>query len=197
MDDQTSALLPTVAAGTAPLAIERDPTLLAGIAHEIAWDIDSLPNILQKYGLSQHEFEARIQTNEFYKRILDKAIDEWHKADSTERRLQMKARVALELNMHHIVNRIKDASEPLNSVTQAGKLIAEIGNLVGVNKPAASATGEKVVINIDLSGKKLRYEKDVTPIESTGAVAQIQSQPERETKGSEIQNQPEGEENIS
>lgn len=178
---------PVTATVTAPHPVERDPTLLAGIAHEVAWDLDKMENILQKYGLTPDEYALRIQPNEFYQRILNKAIDEWNKADSTEKRLQMKARVALELNMHHVVNRMRDAKEPLSNVVQAGKLIAEIGGLAGINKAPPTGSGERVVINIDLGGEKLRIDKSADPkIVEARAGPSLQSLPEGESQNDEV-----------
>lgn len=122
---------------------------LGQLAREVAQDIALLPAILQKYKLSQAQYEYLCKHNKFFKAALRQEVKVWQGAASTEARLRMQALAALEQQMPVIGNRMGNVAEKLGDVVEAFKVVAKIA---GVDAPpSGSATpGERYQIVIDL-----------------------------------------------
>lgn len=122
---------------------------MAQLAREIAHDIGLLPEILQKYKLTQAQYEYLCKHNKFFKATLQQEVKVWQGAASTEARLRMQALAALEQQMPVIGNRMGNAAEKLGDVVEAFKVVAKIA---GVDTPPSgpAPTGERYQIVIDL-----------------------------------------------
>lgn len=122
---------------------------LAQLAREIAQDIGLLPAILQKYKLTQPQYEFIEKHNAFFRSVLATEIKNWQSIKSTEARLRLQAQAALEQQMPSVANRMGNAAEKLGDVVEAVKAFARIA---GVDAPPAgpATTGERYQIVIDL-----------------------------------------------
>lgn len=140
-----------------------DPTA-ATLAMELAQDIDTVENILRRYGFEDGERDPRwhalANTREFAQ-TLSEAITEWRKADSTGKRVRLKSMVMLEYNLPRIQELIN--SPAAGSAIEALKLIK---GLAGMDGPSAGGAGDggggfSVTINIG-QGKTIKVEKTPT-----------------------------------
>lgn len=137
-------------------------TEAAGLARELAQDIRLPSDILKDYGFTgPHDprFVALSESKDF-QRLLEEALREWNNADSTKKRIRLKAQTALEENLPRIFETAQTAGDPKDR-NDAAKLLAKLGGfeeqqLAGAN---GEAGGVRIVINI---GQK-RIEKDSGP----------------------------------
>lgn len=122
---------------------------LAQLAREIAQDIGLLPTILQKYKITQAQYEFLEKHNRFFRSTLRQEINNWQSVTSTEARLRLQAQAALEQQMPVIANRMGNAAEKLGDAVEAFKVVAKIA---GVDAPPTGpvTSGERYQIVIDL-----------------------------------------------
>lgn len=136
-------------------------TQLAALAKEIAIDIRELDEILKDFHLTEANF-IELSTNPSFRTMLDSALVEWNKAESTEQRIQFQAATALEDALPTLAARMSDKTETLTAAVDTAKLFAKLAK-VDTDKTQFAA-GEKFTININLGeDKKLTFVKDVTP----------------------------------
>jgi hypothetical protein len=159
-----SERLDDVVASQLPVAVkadELDHHDFAKLALEVARNIQELPTILTRWGLTPAQYDV-IQKNPFYTRVLQTYIIEWNAAGNVEQRLKLEAGAILEDASPAIAARMNMPSEDLGKVVEAAKMFAKMAG-IGEEK-AAGNPGEKFTITINLGeDAKLKFEKDVTP----------------------------------
>lgn len=153
MDD-----LPSYAALTAP-SVNFTGTELARLAAEMAMDIQTVENILDRFGLTAAQFDF-IKENADFKRFYEQAVIEWNSAISAPQRIKLQAAAALEANLPKLSARMARDTEALPAVVETGKLLAK---LAGIGEQIASGIpGERFSIVINLGGdEQIKIEKDI------------------------------------
>lgn len=182
-DDQSVAV-------TVPVTLlpeDFDTNNAYALARDVATSLVGLTPVLAKHKLTPAQY-ALIEQNDFYKRALDSALEEWNSIKSTPQRATMKAALILEDGMAHFGGRMQDSKEPLASVAQMAKVV---GDIAGFNKqnngPQAQ---EKVTISIDFGADtKLVVEKT---IEGAVEASPLQAHIEGPRNKSSLQQEPEG-----
>lgn len=183
MTDKHSLPTPITAAVNLPAKVGPPGQLLIDLAMEVATDMRETADILKSFSLTQKDYAA-ISKNPYFQRVLATAKREWESVNSTEDRLKLKARLALELGMITLGSRMADDKEPLNAAVEAGKLFAKLAG-VGEERPTG-APGEKFTININLGAdSKLSYEKNVTPKKSATSPSPLQLANQRDAPPTE------------
>lgn len=179
------ANLPTVV--TAPVT-PIDPTKMTtddayALARAVAMSLSGIGPVLTQFKLTQAQYDA-ILLDDFYKRALDNATEEWNSIKGTQQRAVLKAAAVIEDGMIVMGGRLQDVKEPLTGVAQMAKVLGDFAGL-GRSQQTPGA-GEKVTISIDFGADtKLVVEKTIEGPE-------IQAQ--REGEGSIITLQPQREE---
>lgn len=150
------------------------PSFLAGVARDVAMDIETLDAIIAKHGLTNAQYEFIATHSGFYKQTLLQQVTDWNRLASAQDRLKAQAAAALEAQFPTLAGRMGKPSEKLTDVVEAAKLFAKVA---GVDVPAGGAgfSGERFEINIDL-GADQRITLRSTPLaeESAGQVGATQ-----------------------
>ncbi len=145
-------------------------SFVAGLARDVAMDIETLDAILYKHGLSHAQYDFLAEHNEFFRQTLVQQTTEWNRLSSSQDRLRAQAAAALEAQFPTLAGRMGKASEKLSDVVEAAKLFAKVAGVDAV-APGARPNGERFEINIDL-GADERITIRSTPLaeESAGQV---------------------------
>lgn len=131
--------------------IEKTSAELMSIARDIAMDIQILPKILAKHGITNVQYDYLSQHNEFFKQAVTVLCREWQSIGSTKERIRVQAAAALEEQLPIIASRVGSKTEKLEAVVEGAKLLAKIAD---VDSPSGGGvgSGERFSINIDLGG---------------------------------------------
>lgn len=138
-----------------------DVAALAALARELAMDINELPTILARFGLTEEQLAA-LKQNRTFKKLLDGAVQAWTAASNTPERIRIEAGAAFEQVMPVITKRLQEEREGLDDVVKGARLLADVAGL-GVSP--AGMGGERVTINIDLGSDTLTLTHEVKAIE--------------------------------
>lgn len=125
------------------------PSFLAGLARDVAIDIETLDAILVKHGLTHAQYDFIAEHNTFFKQALLQQVADWNQIASAQDRLRAQAAAALEAQFPTIAGRMGKPSEKLADVVEAAKLFAKVAGVDAV-APGAGHSGERFEINIDL-----------------------------------------------
>lgn len=167
-----------------PAPAHLDQRKLAELAYEIARNLKEPADVYRSFGITKEQYEQHIDTNEWYKRVLEAAMIEWASTGSTKTRIQFQAALALEQGIIPLTARMVDAEEDLGKAVETAKLLAKIA---GLDTPAQGGNpGEKFTITINLGAdQQLKIEKDLQPgpaqIEAQGSPAPVLAIPEGQT----------------
>jgi hypothetical protein len=126
-----------------------DPQLLAVLARELATERLSRSQLLEKFGLTEEHFEARIASNAYFQKLLAAYTAEWENITNTNKRLSFHAAAALEQELPVLQSRMGDRRENFNDAVQAAKVFKEIAG-IGPPAPGHQGSGEKFTISINL-----------------------------------------------
>lgn len=124
----------------------------ASLARELAQDIRPVDDVVKDYGYTgAHDplFQAVLTTNDF-RRFLEEAMREWNNADSTKKRIRLKAQAAMEEGLPRLFETFNNAIDPKDRI-DAGKLLAKLAGFEDQQNPNAmggESGGVKIVINI-------------------------------------------------
>ena len=129
-----------------------DELKLRTLAAELAKDIEDLPIILTRLGLTQAEYEELCDTKMF-RAMLDQAFNEWQGATNTGKRIKLKAAVNIEEALPSMHAAIVNEKENLASRVKAFEVMARIGGL-GNPEPSAMAQGATFQLTIHLADDK-------------------------------------------
>jgi hypothetical protein len=143
------------------------PSFLAGVARDVAMDIETLDAIISRHGLTHAQYDFIAEHNAFYKATLLQQVTEWNKIASAQDRLKAQAAAALEAQFPTIAGRMGKPSEKLADVVEAAKLFAKVAG-VDATAPGTGHSGERFEINIDL-GADQRITLRSTPLAETSA----------------------------
>jgi hypothetical protein len=127
----------------------QDELRLRTLASELAKDIEDLPIILTRLGLTQPEYEELCETKMF-RGMLDQAYHEWQGATNTGKRIKLKAAINIEEALPSMHAAIVNEKENLASRVKAFEVMARIGGL-GNPEPIAAAQGATFQLTIHLS----------------------------------------------
>src|SRR5674476_1134848 len=152
MAEPFKALVPVDTGIIAPVPLPNlSPADMAKLAGEVARDIRELPDVLTDYKLTQEQYNY-LQSNPFFKRVLETALIEWNSSLSVHDRIKIEAAAYLEQGMPKLGARMMKDSEELKDAVETGKLFAKIA---GIGEDGSKAApGEKFSIHIDLGGDK-------------------------------------------
>lgn len=142
---------------TTQLPDDWDVHATAELVHDLAVNMHDEATILRHHNLTPEQFNA-LKNNEFFKKCLDAAIMDWNSPNSVQKRLALKAALALEKGMQSMGARLSNGKEPLTSVAQLAKLFADMSGVVG-REPQQNAQGEKFRIEIHLGDERVAIEK--------------------------------------
>lgn len=152
----------------ARLPDDLTPTRLMQLARDLAIDIQTVPNILAKHGITQAQFEYLSIYNEFFKNALASQATEWQGVKGTADRLAAQAAAALEEQMPTLASRMGSKAEKLVDAVEAAKLFATIARVDGKSGDGRR-NGEGFTITIDL-GADTRVVVGTAPAADTSAV---------------------------
>jgi hypothetical protein len=142
---------------------------IAALVRDVAVAMEDMPAVLKKHGLTQQQYDS-LATNEFFQRVLEDAVQNWHKPQSTKERVALAAAIAIEDALPKIAARMSAARENLADVVETAKLFADLAGMGPKANQIAQPTGEKFSININLGNDRLHIET-TRPLE--GGVAAI------------------------
>lgn len=124
-----------------------------GLAREIAQGIHLLKDILPRYGFRDEADPLwhRVRDHAEFQRYLAEAVREWNSADSTAKRIKVKAQASVEASIPELHALIHADRAPLNHRVEAFKMMARLGE-VGESHGGAGKGGDgkgfSVTINI-------------------------------------------------
>lgn len=125
---------------------------VAALVGDVAANMYDLPFILKKHKLTDEQYKF-LEKNPFYQRALEAEIITWQGANSAQKRLALEAAIASEAAMPVLAARLQSKSEPLSDIVSLMKLFSEMAGVTGNKAVAATGTGERVRITINLGGE--------------------------------------------
>lgn len=168
------------------------PTDLARLGRDIAMNILEFPKVLQKYNLSQAQYDWLSTYNEFFKNVLSHLIKEWQGIDSTEKRVRAQSLAAFEELLPVLAGRMARPTEKLIEAIEGAKLLASVGG-VDSKQQGPRSGGEGFSITIDLGADTRLTIGPQTP-EAAGAgpagAGALHTVAGREINGSQVQANP-------
>lgn len=114
--------------------------LLPSLAQEIAQEILPLDAILKNHGVSADEW-TDIQSRPEFHKMLATAMVEWTKADSTTKRIRLKAAIAVEASIPHMFQLAVDPTAGDTGRTKAMELLAKMAGVATEPQQAAGGKG--------------------------------------------------------
>lgn len=131
----------------APADIANREQILRDLAQDIAKNIEDIPDILKRFGLTYEEYQQVANTTPF-KAMLQTAVTEWGGADNTPERIKLKAALAVEQAIPAMFGAINDTKETLSGRVEAMKTLAKIGGLGNPPPPNQGPTGQTFKLEI-------------------------------------------------
>lgn len=158
-------IVPTVTVAVTPIAPRGPltPALLAALAREIAWAVRDEAEIVAAFKVDPAAYET-LKKNEVFQKLVDAARIDWQGSGNTSLRNQIEAAATFEAAMPFIYARMISGREPLNHVTDAAKLLADVA---GIKKtPNVGQTSERFQITINLGADtKLEFDMAKSPVD--------------------------------
>lgn len=132
---------------------------LAALAFEIARDLREPADIYKTFGITEEQYKSYIETNDWFKRVLESAMIEWASTSSTKTRIKHQAALALEEGIIPLTKRMLDGDSDLGKATEVAKLLTKLAGLDNANAEGGSP-GEKFTITINLGAdNQVKIEK--------------------------------------
>lgn len=146
-----------------PLTAVLDPQY-AALARELAQGIRPTSDILNDYGFSSSAdpLWIALTENASFQQLLDAAVREWNAADTTARRVRLKAMTSMELSLPALHEIIHDSKADRADRINAAKVMK---SLAGFDEPAGGSAGSGgggVVVKINIGTQQVV--KATTPI---------------------------------
>jgi hypothetical protein len=143
------------------------------LAWEIASEIDSIPNILKKFGITPQEFKGKLR-DQLFRSALREAKIIWKSETNVEQRIKIKARYLVEDSLLDVFAMLKNENltaaprlEAFEKLMRAADVVPRTGK-AGEQAPGG---GFKVTINLGDSGKNVTIDGQSllgpAPIEAT------------------------------
>lgn len=132
---------------------QLDDVHIQRLAQELARDMYPVPEVLGRYNLDAAVFVQYVRPNPVFTKAYLEARTMWHSTAGTEERIEHKARATFEDWLAEADTLFHDRSQPLSAKVEMMKMVGNVGGLMSKDKDQKGvAPGERVVINIDLSG---------------------------------------------
>lgn len=158
---------------TLPLHLVDD-TVALRIAREIAMNLHDLETILKNNNVSTEAWD-RLQTNQYFRDLVQSAVAEWESASNTHERTKLKAASLLEQWLLEANTRLHDPKELLTAKVQLATLLKSLSGMGVTSAQDGGGGGERFSVTINLGGDaKLKFEKKVTPKVIEGELAPTQ-----------------------
>jgi hypothetical protein len=122
--------------------------------------LKGVEDILTSLGLSQLDYDKLNKDSRFIE-LLEVFRSDWANSLNTASRNQVETAIAFEQGLPYLFARIIDRSEPLNHVTEAMKLLADVAGLK--KQPQIGGQQEKFKIIINL-GEDHKMEYSTPPL---------------------------------
>lgn len=138
-----------------------DDVLISQLARETARDLLPADAVLKRFKLDTHTYE-RILDLPFFQRRLEEELAVWNGSDSGSIRMRIAAKAAtvIEESLLEVFDLIHDKSQPLSGKVEALKFAARLASMGdGTNVD----TSEKIIFNISIGSKELRFETQRDP----------------------------------
>lgn len=140
-----------------PLPALLDPQY-ASLAREIAQAIRPVPDVLADYGFSGSGDPTWVELcqNPEFKRLLDEAQREWNAADTTKRRVQLKALISTEMSLPAIHGIIHDEKADRADRINAMKVMKSLAGLDAPPNPNGTGEGGSgIVVKINIGTQQV------------------------------------------
>lgn len=142
--------------------------LLPALAQEIAQEIHPIDAILRNHGVSADEWTDIQERPEFHK-LLAAAMVEWTKADSTTKRIRLKAAIAIEATIPHMFQMAVDPTGGDTGRTKAMELLAKIAGVASEPQQSQSGKGGFSISITMQNGNKVKViDQNGSAVDSPG-----------------------------
>ncbi len=145
--------LATRAAKSDPKASEREQ-ILRDLAQDIVKNIEEVPDILNKFGISHDEYLRLAETTPF-RNMLREAATEWNSAAKTQDRIKLKSALLVEQALPEMYGALLNKNEPLNGRVELLKTLGKFGEL-GIAPVDGGAKGNTFRLEINFNGSPER-----------------------------------------
>ena len=137
--------------------------ILVKLARELAMEIHPLEEILKAYAIEPKQWE-HIQDMPRFQALLETEMAQWNGALNTHERVKIKAAAMIEEWLPEAHERMHDRGETLNSKTELGKLIRDLGGF-SKGSMGVEGAGERFSVTINLGADaQLKFEKQAPPM---------------------------------
>lgn len=147
--------------------VEVTEALILQVAMEMATDLYTPKEVLDKYQLTTKQFKVFSKTAQF-KQFFTEARAAWHATDNSTERIKAKGNMLVEDLMIDLYTRAKDSGTPHEAMVKLVKQIVDLSN-VAPKKEVAQPTGDRFVINMDFGAS-------ATPQTMAAEVVAVQEQ---------------------
>ena len=133
------------------------------LAAELASGLLPPQEVFDRYGINEDEARTMLKAPEF-RAMVKQAKQDWEAADNAEKRIRVKARMALE---ELLPSQFRLAMDEGNTPAGRNEAVKIIKNLAGMDRTEGEGggTGERFVVNINLgeqSGEKVIVDATVS-----------------------------------
>lgn len=127
---------------------------LVRLARELAMDMQPVPAVLQRLGLTTDELE-RLQRLPKFQKILAAECAAWESALNTHERVKLKAAAIIEDFLPEAHARMHNPAEALPAKTEVAKLVTRLAGM-GLERTgeAGAGGGEKFLLQINIGDGK-------------------------------------------
>jgi hypothetical protein len=129
---------------------------------DLATNMYDLNYVLAKHHISRTQYDS-IKDNPFFVTTLTAFAKDWHKPESVQKRLALKAAIIVEDSMPVVGKRLHTSNEPLPGIVELLKLYSKIAGLGDEGAPKISSN-ERFQININLGADTEKYDKAKQPV---------------------------------
>lgn len=135
--------------------------LMLRVIRELVMDVHELDAILERNGVSSHDFQ-RWQKTPRFQELLQGELAAWQSAANTGERVKIKAAAMIEEWLPEAFAQMHNDKHPLLHRNDLSKLVASLGGM-GKGQVEAASGGERFSVTINLGAdQKLNFQKDVT-----------------------------------
>lgn len=133
-----------------PIPLQIDETMLSRLAHECARDMYPLETILQTFRIDPAYFQTHIVKHPRFMLFYAEAHALWNSSLNSKERSALKAAVVFEEWIGQANALLHKSDEPLMGKVKLAEFLARVAG-IDKDKSSATAPGDRVVVNINLS----------------------------------------------
>lgn len=136
--------------------------LASRLAREVARDLVPIDTILERYKLSEDDYQ-RILRNPIFAQRLQEELDIWNASTghAIAERIGAKAATMIEESLVEVYELIHDKNQPMPAKIEALKWASRISGIGEREAMGPVVPGSNVRFNIYIADKKVSFEKDV------------------------------------